>query len=386
MQDTTLTIKQTLDIDPETNFINWWERNVQDVAATTGRTITGAQGLLGLVLNIAQWNANALNISVNDDGNQVIAKRYAAPVYVELDANMSATEITITEARNKTREDWMIAEQNLKRAMMDSLRLAIRHIIAPPPLCFQNMTPIDIINTVRAHYGKTTTRTVRRLDEILAEKLDNVRNFKTHAAKMQNAFSIGTASGIPMDEIMRTKLLRTSILDHHVMDKLVEGYDHDYLNILQQTFAGLCDYLNTHLPNAESREADTKAHGLSVQHKGKSEGDILLSMNAEQITAYLAATNDAKKWKTKHNKQLKKTKRQHASTTFSSDDDSEQPVKKPRVEHYCYCHGTQYSHTSAVCKVMESDKKRFTSAMRNATNSQSPPGGSVRKPGEPYVR
>ena len=50
-----------------------------------------------------------------------------------------------------------------------------------------------------------------------------------------------------------------------------------------------------HLPNAESREADTKAHGLSVQHKGNYEDDILLSMNAEQITAYLAATNDAKK-------------------------------------------------------------------------------------------
>ena len=136
------------------------------------------------------------------------------------------------------------------------------------------MTSIDIINAVRANYGKTTTRTVRRLDKILAEKLDNVRNFKTHAAKIQNAFSIGTASGIPMDEITRTKLLRTSILGHHVMDKLVEGNDHDYPESLQQTFAGLCDYLNTHLPNAESREADTKAHGLSVQHKGRSENDI----------------------------------------------------------------------------------------------------------------
>jgi hypothetical protein len=152
MQDTTLTIKQALDTDPEINFINW-ELNVQDVAATTGRTIAGAQGLLGLVLNTAQWHA--LNISVNDEGHQVIAQRYAAPAYVELDANMSATEITITKARNKTREDWMIAEQNLKRAMMDSLGLAIRHIIAPPPLCFQNMTPIDIINAVQAHYGET---------------------------------------------------------------------------------------------------------------------------------------------------------------------------------------------------------------------------------------
>jgi hypothetical protein len=114
-----------------------------------------------------------------------------------------------------------------------------------------------------------------------------VRDFKT--------FSIGTASGIPVDEITRIKPLRTSILGHHVMDKLIEGYDHDYPEFLQQTFAGLCDYLNTHLRNAESREADAKAHGLSVQHKGKSEGDILLSMNAEQITAYLAATSEAKK-------------------------------------------------------------------------------------------
>jgi hypothetical protein len=89
------------------------------------------------------------------------------------------------------------------------------------------------------------------------------------------------------------------------MDKLVAGYDHDYPDFLQQTFSGLCDYLNMHLPNAESREADTKAHGLSAQHKGKSEGDILLSMNAEQITAYLAATTDAKKWKGKPNKQKK---------------------------------------------------------------------------------
>jgi len=100
MNDTPLSIKQTLDTDPEINFINW-ELNVQDVASTSGRTIAGDQGLLGLVLNTAQWESHALNISVNDKGHQVIAQRYAAPAYVELDVNMSATEITITKARNK---------------------------------------------------------------------------------------------------------------------------------------------------------------------------------------------------------------------------------------------------------------------------------------------
>ncbi len=86
MHDTPLTIKQTLDIDPEINFINW-ELNVQDVAVTTGRTIAGAQGLLRLVLNTAQWESHALNISVNVEGHQVIAQRYAAPAYVELEVD-----------------------------------------------------------------------------------------------------------------------------------------------------------------------------------------------------------------------------------------------------------------------------------------------------------
>ncbi len=52
MIDTPLSIKQTLDTDPEINFINW-ELNVQDVASTSGRTIAGDQGLLSLVLNTA---------------------------------------------------------------------------------------------------------------------------------------------------------------------------------------------------------------------------------------------------------------------------------------------------------------------------------------------
>jgi hypothetical protein len=69
MQDTPLHIKQTLDIDPEINFINW-ELNVQDVASTIGRTIAGNQGLLGLDLNTTQWNAHALNIIINDEGLQ----------------------------------------------------------------------------------------------------------------------------------------------------------------------------------------------------------------------------------------------------------------------------------------------------------------------------
>ncbi len=68
------------------------------------------------------------------------------------------------------------------------------------------------------------------------------------------------------------------------------GYDHDYSDLLHLTIA----YLNLHLPNTVSHDEATKAHGLSVQKKDKSEDDISRSMNATQITAYLATTAEAK--------------------------------------------------------------------------------------------
>jgi hypothetical protein len=86
----------------------------------------------------------------------------------------------------------MSAEQQLKLAVMDSVGDTIRHIIALPPMAFQNMTISDIIEAVRSNYGKTTRHTIKRVKEILTEKLDNARNWRTHSAKMRNAFAIST--------------------------------------------------------------------------------------------------------------------------------------------------------------------------------------------------
>jgi hypothetical protein len=77
---------------------------------------------------------------------------------------MSATEITIAKASNKTREVRMVAEQNLKLAIMDSVGLTIRHIIAPPSLAFQNMLPIDIIDP-HPHRQKTRKNPSREIGQ-----------------------------------------------------------------------------------------------------------------------------------------------------------------------------------------------------------------------------
>jgi hypothetical protein len=68
------------------------------------------------------------NVSINDQGQSVIAQRYSPPEFTEITANMTPTEITVSKMRNKTRDDWMISEQNLKLAIKDSVGETIRHI------------------------------------------------------------------------------------------------------------------------------------------------------------------------------------------------------------------------------------------------------------------
>jgi hypothetical protein len=52
--------------------------------------------------------------------------------------------------------------------------------------------------------------------------------------------------------------------------------------------------------------------------------------------------------------------------------------EKDKPLKYCHAHGSQHTHDSNECKLMAGDKTRFTQAMRNATSSSQPPGGSTK--------
>jgi hypothetical protein len=219
------------------------------------------------------------------DGHAVIADRFVLPDYKEVSADMPASQITVVRIKKKVRDDWMSAEQQLKLAVMDSVGDTIRHIIAPPSMAFQNMTISDIIEAVRSTYGKTASHTIKRVKEILTEKLDNVRNWRTHSAKMRNAFAISTAAGIVIDEHRRVEAVRESIIGHHQMVTILKDYDHDYPDLHTHIFSHLPAYLELYLV---SHDDATKAHGLPTQMRDKPGDDILLNMNATKVTAYHA--------------------------------------------------------------------------------------------------
>ncbi len=88
---------------------------------------------------------------------------------------------------------------------------------------------------------------------------------------------------------------------------------------------------------------------MSTQIKDKFGDDILLNMNAAQVTAYLALQDKVKINEKESFKSKKKSKRLNRKS-----DESERPKKKftPRPELYCWCHRTQKTHLSPECKVM----------------------------------
>ena len=85
----------------------------------------------------------------------MIADRFVLPDYQEVSEVMNASQITVARIRNKIRDGGMSAEQQLKLAVMDSVGNTIHHIIALPPMAFQNMTISDIIEAVRANLVKS---------------------------------------------------------------------------------------------------------------------------------------------------------------------------------------------------------------------------------------
>jgi hypothetical protein len=80
-------ILTSLEDEPHVSFYPW-ELDVRNTEASLCKAIT-PRGLLSLVLTDLQWDAYAANISVDPNGQTVIAARYTTPAYVEVNDTMT---------------------------------------------------------------------------------------------------------------------------------------------------------------------------------------------------------------------------------------------------------------------------------------------------------
>ncbi len=93
-----ITILTTLEEDPKTNLFPW-ELAVIDAASSRCKALT-PRGLLSALLTTEQWNTYPANLSVDANGQQVIAPRCAPPAYVEPANTMSSVKLYVAKSTN----------------------------------------------------------------------------------------------------------------------------------------------------------------------------------------------------------------------------------------------------------------------------------------------
>ena len=370
----TVEILTTLEEDPHVNFFPW-EMDIHDTAAGMAKSIH-QNGLLSAILVDAQWAAYPGNTSINPNGQVQIADKFAPPVYIVIHDGMTNVELYVANASNTRLQLWIDSLEVLKRAVIKSLGRVVRQIVREPKIRFQQLSVADIIARVRARYGRMQKDTKQNLKERMLTMLQTTDGLDTHISNLTDMFDVSETAGFPILETDKVDMFRETVSGHPMIVKVFETFDFEFPDTKLTTYGQLAAYLTVHLPNLRHAQlAATRATANLVAATAYT----ALEAKAQRLKAEVDKlkrkhTPDKNKNKNK-NKKLNEQK-QKGQRTYATDDT---PVSELK---YCHGHGYQKSHTSADCKLLASDKSKFTHAMRKATNPHKPPGGSQKVNGQ----
>jgi hypothetical protein len=237
-------------------------------------------------------------------------------------------------------------------------------------------------------YGALDKVGLDKLDDLLIEPLDHVRNLDKHLARLFKTILMSETAGFPVDELRRVKIFRKSVRGHHQIAQTLTTFDQANPNSRNLTYAGITKWVTDQLPPILSMAGSIASSAFVVLPvKNHSEQPEWQSMTQAQLQgAYVALDEKHKRLQNSHKRQTKKQKvrpdrekrRQQDAVTSS------EPVQltADECDHYCHVHGYRNSHASSQCKVMAGDKTKFSAAKRNAQNPHQPSGVSTAVKGQ----
>ena len=245
----------TLEDEPHVAFYAW-ELDVRNTAASLCKAIT-ARGLLSLVLNDAQWSAYAANISVDQNGQTVIAARYSPPAHVVVNDQMNQIALYVAKSSNDQLLEWINGEEALKQAIIKSLGRVVRNVTKSPIDGFTLMNIMQIMDKVRARYGRMQTDTRAQLDEKMTARLQSTETFDTHLSNLAENYAISEIGGYPVSQDKQVKIFRTSVYGNTLISSALASFDFKFPDVRTHTFAAITEYVVDHLPNLQnaSKEA-----------------------------------------------------------------------------------------------------------------------------------
>ncbi len=91
-------ILTTLEEDPAVNFFPW-QKDVRTQASSLCKHITPT-GLLSILLTDQQWAEFPSNTTMNQQGQPVLAQRFAPPAHVDINDGMTSVALYVAKASN----------------------------------------------------------------------------------------------------------------------------------------------------------------------------------------------------------------------------------------------------------------------------------------------
>ena len=364
----------SLEHDPELMY--WtWKVHTEDAAANLA-TIVETTGLLSEMLTDEEWDAYPANRSASPGGTVTVAARPAAPAHEVIVGGMTNAQISVAKYNNDRHKIWHEAVTVLKSNIVRSLGPTLESTIGPPPQGFRLQSLRQIVDAVRAKYGTVDQLALDKMEDVLATPLDHVSNLDKHLARLKQHILMQAAAGYAIEPYRQVKLFRRSVGSHHQIVQCLADYDRLYPDPLTATLAAITAHVVKHLPNVRAAAqiaSTTTGRALTVSAVSEEAPKAMAAMSftelqcAYSVMAY-KLENQHKKRPKGAGKKKPLDKRQKGASGA---------VLPTECTHYCHAHGAQNSHSSSECKVMASQPQHFTAAMRSATSSNSPPGGST---------
>ena len=362
-----------LEEDPELSYFTW-KVQVEDVASNAATTVEPT-GLLTLIVNDQAWAAYPPNQRVSPGGTASIAPRPAIPTHVPITAGMLNAQISVAKYQNDKHEVWHKAKEAFKTGLIRSQGPTLAGSICPPPNGFRNISVMDIMDAVKDRYDTVDQLSLDRMEETLSSPLVNVRDLNKHLAKLHKNILMHEAAGFPIEDYVRTRLFRKSVMHHPQIAVCLASHDDKHIDHRQHTFAQVTKYVVTHLPPILSAATQMASQSRAFMAAAPTTSFTTLEEMSTAYTAVLTKLEQIEKngGKRRQRGEAKnKSKRQKAAGGKT-----DTAGKTGKCDFYCFVHGEQNSHTSQQCKVMANQPANFTQQQRQATSKDSPPGGSA---------
>jgi hypothetical protein len=373
-------ILTTLEEDPNVSFYPW-EMDIHDIAAGMAKSLH-ANGLLSAVHTDDQWAAYPGNTAVDANGQVQIAARFTPPVYVDIHDGMTNIELYVAKAANDRLQLWIDSLESLKRAVIKSLGRVVRQIVRDPRIRFQRLSVQDIIARARARYGRMQKDTKQNLKERMTAVLQTSDGLDTHISNLTEMFDVSATAGFPVTETDKLEIFRDTVSGHPIIVKVFETFDFEFPDSRLTTYEQLAAYLVLHLPNLRHAQmAATRATANLVAATAYS----TLAAKAQRLTAEVDKLKRKRTHEQNKGKGKGKTKKNEQKNRGQGNNERQQrgqDTEDIADLKYCHGHGYQKSHTSAECKLLASDKSKFTAEMRKAKSPHKPPGGSQKVNGQ----